>query len=86
MLLLALAGWLNRRDAAIIDHLREENRVRRELHGMRRLRFTDDQGRRLAAKKHGVAHAMCVLFCVLATVHGAPKPRTRGAQVPASFR
>lgn len=50
MLLLALAGWVNQQQLAVIEYLKEENRVLRELHGRKRLRFTDDQRRRLAAK------------------------------------
>ena len=46
MILVVLAGWINRQQLAIIDYLKEENRVLRELHGRRRLRFTDDQRRR----------------------------------------
>jgi hypothetical protein len=34
----------------LIDYLREENRVLREQVGGKRLRFTDDQRRRLATK------------------------------------
>jgi uncharacterized membrane protein YgcG len=34
----------------VIDYLVEENRVLREQIGNRRLRFTDDQRRRLAAR------------------------------------
>ncbi|MBT8207588.1 MAG: helix-turn-helix domain-containing protein [Acidimicrobiia bacterium] len=50
MLLVGLAGWINREQLAVIDYLQEENRILRELHGKRRLRFTDDHRRRLAAK------------------------------------
>jgi transposase InsO family protein len=46
----ALAGWVNQQQRDIIDYLQEENRVLREQIGARRLRFTDDQRRRLAAK------------------------------------
>ncbi len=49
-LLLLFAGWVNRRQLEIIDYLKEENRVLREQLGTRRLRFTDDQRRRLAVK------------------------------------
>jgi len=38
----------------IIDYLREENRVLREQLGGRRMRFNDDQRRRLAAKAKGL--------------------------------
>jgi transposase-like protein len=41
---------MNRKQQHAIDYLREENRVLREQLGTRRLRFTDDQRRRLAAK------------------------------------
>jgi hypothetical protein len=49
-LLLFFAGYVNRRQLDIIEYLREENRVLREQLGKRRLRFSDDQRRRLAAK------------------------------------
>jgi hypothetical protein len=41
---------MNRSQFRVIDYLREENRVLREQLGERRLRFTDDQRRRLAIK------------------------------------
>src|SRR5205814_10117492 len=44
------AGWVNRQQQAVIDYLLEENRVLRAAHAPRRLRLTDDQRRRLAAK------------------------------------
>ena len=47
---ITVAGWMNQKQQHAIDHLREENRVLREQLGKRRLRFTDDQRRRLAAK------------------------------------
>jgi putative transposase len=49
-LLLVFAGWVNRRQREIMEFLQEENRVLREQLGGRRLRFTDAQRRRLAAK------------------------------------
>ncbi len=33
MLLVMIPGWVNRRQLAVIDYLKEENRVLRELHG-----------------------------------------------------
>ena len=50
LLLFARAGWINRQQQGAIDDLREENRVLREQLGRKRLRLTDDQRRRLAAK------------------------------------
>ena len=48
--LIAIAGWMNQHQLQVIDYLREENRVLREQLGGRRLRLSDDQRRRLAAK------------------------------------
>ena len=50
LVLSALAHWVNREQAAIIDYLREENRVLRDRLGPKRLRFTGAERRRLAAK------------------------------------
>jgi putative transposase len=49
-LLVSLAGWMNQHQQHVIHYLMEENRVLRERIGYRRLRFTDDQRRRLARK------------------------------------
>src|SRR4030095_7048596 len=50
MLLVTLAGWVNRHQQHVIEYLVEENRVLKEQMKGRRLRLTDDQRRRLAAK------------------------------------
>ena len=50
LLLLAFAGWVNHRQALMIDYLREENRILKEQLGGKTPRLTDDQRRRLAAK------------------------------------
>jgi transposase InsO family protein len=52
--MIALSGWMNGRQLLLIDYLREENRVLREQLGEKRLRFTDGQRRRLAAKAKGL--------------------------------
>jgi hypothetical protein len=49
-LLTAFAGWVNRQQLDVIDYLKEENRVLREMLGDQRLRFTGAQRRRLAEK------------------------------------
>jgi len=67
MLLLMLAGWINRHQLAVIDYLKEENRVLRELHGKRRLRFTDDQRRRLAAKGKVLGRRLLTEVCNIVT-------------------
>ncbi len=50
ILVAALAGWISRQQDAVIDYLREENRVLKQQLGTRRLRLTDDQRRRLAVR------------------------------------
>ena len=52
LLLATFAGWAGRRQARVISYLIEENRVLKEQleSGGRRLRFTDDERCRLAAK------------------------------------
>ena len=53
-LLLVFAGWVNRHQQDVIDYLREENRVLREHLGKRKLRFTNEQRVRLAAKARAI--------------------------------
>jgi putative transposase len=49
-LVISFAGWINQRQQQVIEYLVEENRVLRGQIGSRRIRFTDEQCRRLAAK------------------------------------
>jgi hypothetical protein len=53
-LLIAVSGGMNQQQLQLIDYLREENRVLREQLGQRRLRFNDDQRRRLAVRAKGL--------------------------------
>ena len=50
LLVIALAGWINRDQLAVIDYLIEENRVLKDQLDGRQLRFTDEQRIRLALK------------------------------------
>ena len=50
ILVAAMAGWITRQQDAVIEYLREENRVLKQQLGRRRLRLTDDQRRRLAVR------------------------------------
>jgi hypothetical protein len=50
LLLVTLAGWVNRHQQQVIEYLVEENRVLKEQLKGQRVRLTDDQRRRLAAK------------------------------------
>ena len=49
-LVISIAGWMNQRQQHVIEYLIEENRVLREQIGSRRMRFTNNQRCRLAAK------------------------------------
>jgi hypothetical protein len=49
-LVVSFSGWMNQHQRHVIHYLMEENRVLREQIGNRRMRFSDDQRRRLAAK------------------------------------
>jgi transposase InsO family protein len=66
-IVLALAGWLNRQQQDIVAYLQEENRVLREQLKGKRLRFTDDQRRRLAAKGKALGRKMLGEVCTLVT-------------------
>jgi transposase InsO family protein len=50
LLLMILAGWINRRQQAAIEYLRIENQVLREKLGKRRILLDDTQRRRLAVQ------------------------------------
>src|SRR6478735_516579 len=52
MLLMVLTGWLERREREALAYLIEENRLLRRQVGGRRLRLTDDDRRRLAARAY----------------------------------
>ena len=48
MLLVMLAGWINRQQQEAIEYLKEENRILREKLGPKRILLNDSQRRRLA--------------------------------------
>jgi hypothetical protein len=66
-LLVAVAGWMNQRQQQVIEYLREENRVLREQLGDRRLRFNDDQRRRLAVRAEGLGRKLLTEVASLVT-------------------
>jgi hypothetical protein len=49
-LIRTVSGWLNRKQQHALEFLEEENRILREKIGGKRIRFTDDERRRLAIK------------------------------------
>jgi hypothetical protein len=69
-LVIAIAGWMNQRQLQAIEYLREENRILREQLGDRRVRFNDDQRRRLAVR------AKCLGRKLLAEVVSPVTPDT----------
>ena len=58
LLLISLAGWLNQQQQRLIDYLQEENRVLGEQLEGKRLRFNDDQRRRLAVRAQKLGRRM----------------------------
>ncbi len=50
LVLVILAGWVNRQQQEVIEYLRTENQVLKEKLGKKRVLLTDDQRRRLAVK------------------------------------
>jgi len=66
-LILSIAGWLNQRQQQVIEYLVEENRVLREQIGRRRLRFTDNQRRRLAAKAKKLGRQVLAQIATIVT-------------------
>ena len=67
ILVVALAGWLNQQQQNVVEYLQEENRVLREQLKGKRLRFTDDQRRRLAAKGKALGSKVLREVCTLVT-------------------
>jgi len=65
-LLVCFAGWMNRRQQAVIEYLQEEVRVLQEQLG-KRPRFTDDQRRRLAVKGKSVGRKGLLQFASIVT-------------------
>jgi transposase InsO family protein len=66
-LLIAVAGWMNQQQQHAIEYLREENRILRAQLGSRRLRFSDDQRRSLAAKARLLGRKMLVEMATIVT-------------------
>jgi len=67
ILLMALAGWVNRHQLEAIEYLREENRVLKAQLCGRRLRLTDAQRRRLAGRGHALGRAVLARVATLVT-------------------
>jgi hypothetical protein len=64
---MVLTGWLDRREREAVAYLAEENRLLRRQLGLRRLRLTDDDRRRLAAQAYRVGRAALREIATIAT-------------------
>src|SRR5262245_8826326 len=67
LLLVSLAGWINRYQQHVIEYLIEENRVLREQLKGHRLRLKDDQRRRLAARGHRLGRRLLSRVATIVT-------------------
>ena len=74
-LMLIFAGWVNRHQQDVIEYLQEENRALREQLGGRRLRFTDQQRRRLAARAKAIGRKRLLEIETLVTPDRAKSHR-----------
>jgi putative transposase len=66
-LLTTMAGWMNQHQRHVIEYLIEENRVLREQIGNRRLKFNDNQRRRLAAKAKRIGRNLLAQVAAIVT-------------------
>ena len=66
-LVVSIAGWMNQHQQQVIEYLMEENRVLREKIGTRRMRFSDDQRRRLAAKAKNLGRKLLSQVATIVT-------------------
>ena len=67
LILASVAGWMGRRQQEVIEYLVEENRVLKQQLGGRRLRLSDDQRRRLAAKGKFIGRRALNRFATIVT-------------------
>ena len=67
LLLLILAGWINRQEQDVIEYLRAGNCVLREKLGKKRILLNDDQRRRLAVKGKILGRRMLEQMAAIAT-------------------
>ncbi len=67
LLLMALTGWLARREREVVTYLIEENRCLRRQLGGRRVRLTDEDRRRLGARAYGVGRRALRDIATIAT-------------------
>src|SRR6266496_3958054 len=66
-LVTSIAGWMNQHQHRVINYLIEENRVLRQQIGNRRLRFSDDQRRRLAVEAKKLSRKILAQIATVVT-------------------
>ena len=69
LLLVTLAGWINRQQQDVIAYIQEENRILRNKLKGKRIRFTDDDRRRLAVKGKVLGRKMLLARSSFWTLH-----------------
>src|SRR5919199_4716844 len=67
VLIVMVAGWLQRHQQQVITYLQEENRILKAQLGGRRLRLTDTERRHLAALAHPLGRQRLQEVATLAT-------------------
>ena len=89
-LIISIAGWINQRQQQVIEYLIEENRVLREQIGKRRMRFSDNQRCRLAAKAKKLSRKALRQIRIVtsgpqwsAVSQGTMRPKPRGGKLAA---
>jgi len=66
-LVVCIAGWMNQHQQHVIEYLIEENHVFREQIGNRRMPFSDNQRRRLAAKMRKLGRRVLAQVATIVT-------------------
>ena len=67
ILLVSLAGWMNREQRLVIEYLQEENRILKEHLKGQRVRYTDKQRRRLAVKAKALGRWLLIQLDTIVT-------------------
>jgi putative transposase len=67
ILLLILAGWINKHQQDVIEYLLTENRILREKLGKKRILLNDGQRRRLAIKGKILGRKVLSNICTIVT-------------------
>ena len=86
LLLAIFAGWVNREQGQVVAYLVEENRVLKEQLRSRRLRLTDDQRRRLAAKGKPLGRRLLTRIATIVLPHPGRTEEARPPGRPLHYR